>query len=145
MRELNSIVLKEYDCAPTADELFTKCEGARYVTKLDLRSSFWQIPIHEENRKYTAFLYKNKCYQHRVVPFELSTSLAAIVKCLERALGPEVEPYTMVFVDDILVVSKTLDEHIKHLSTIFHKFRQANISLNLDKCEFMKSSIQFLR
>ena len=86
---------------------------------------------------------KNKCYQHRVVPFGLSTSLAAIVKCLERALGPEVEPYTMVFVDDILVVSKTLDEHIKHLSTIFHKFRQANISLNLDKCEFIKSSIQF--
>ena len=68
MRELNSIVLKEYDCAPTADELFSKCEGARYLTKLDLRSSFWQIPIREENRKYTAFLYKNKYYQHRVVP-----------------------------------------------------------------------------
>ena len=67
----------------------------------------------------------------------LSTSLAAIVKCLERALGPEVEPYTIVFVDDNLVVSKTLDEHIEPLSTIFHKFRQANISLNLDKYEFL--------
>ena len=94
MRSLNSVVLREFDCAPPADELFAKCEGARYLTKLDLRSSFWQIPIRREDRKYTAFLYKNKCYQHKVVPFGLSTSLAAIVKCLEKALGPEVEPYT---------------------------------------------------
>ena len=61
-----------------------------------------------------------------------------------QALGSEVDPYTIVFVDDILVVSKTLDEHIEHLSAIFHKFRQANVTLNLDKCEFIKSSIQFL-
>ena len=52
-------------------------------------------------------------------------------------------PYTIVFVDDILVVS-TLDEHIEHLNTIFHKVREARISLNLDKFEFIKSSIQFL-
>ena len=136
MRNLNSVVEKDFDCAPTADELFTKCEGAKYLTKLDLTSSFWQIPIRESDRKYTAFLYKNKCYQHKVVPFGLSTSLAAIVKCLEIALGPEVEPYTMIFVDDILVISKTL-EHIINLRTIFEKFRQARISLNLDKCEFM--------
>ena len=129
---------------PNEDELFTKCEGARYLTKLDLRSSFWQIPIREEDRKFTAFLYKNKCYQHKVVPFGLSTSLAAIVKCLERTLGPEVEPYTMIFVDDILVISKTFNEHIQNLRTIFHKFRQANMSLNLNKCEFIKTSIQFL-
>ena len=144
MRSLNSVILREFDCAPPADELFAKCEGTRYLTKLDLRSSFWQIPIRREDRKYTAFLYKNKCYQHKVVPFGLSTSLAAIVKCLEKALGPEVEPYTIVFVDDILVVSKTLDEHIEHLNIIFHKFKEAHISLNLDKCEFIKSSIQFL-
>ena len=86
-----------YDCAPNADELFKKCEGARYLTKLNLRSNFWQIPIREEDKKFTAFLYKNKCYQHKVVPFGLSTSLAAIVKCLESTLGPEVEPYTMIF------------------------------------------------
>lgn len=144
MRNLNNIVEKDFDCAPTADELFTKCEGAKYLTKLDLTSSFWQIPIKEEDRKYTAFLYRNKCYQHRVVPFGLTTSLAAIVKCLERALGDEVEPYTMVFVDDILVISKTLQEHIVNLRSVFEKFRRANISLNIEKCEFMKTSIRFL-
>ena len=53
--------------------------------------------------------------RHRVVPFGLSTSLEAIVKCLERTLGPEVEPYTMIFVDDILVISETFEEHISNL------------------------------
>lgn len=101
-------------CAPTPEELFVKCEGARYLIKIDLTSSFWQIPIREEYRKYTAFLYKNKFNQHKVVPFGLSTSLAVIVKCLEVALGPEMEPYTMVFVDDIHIVSKTLEEHISN-------------------------------
>ena len=52
---------QENDCAPTADELFSKCEGERYLTKLDLRSCFWQIPIREEDRNYTAFFYKSKC------------------------------------------------------------------------------------
>ena len=115
---------QEYDCAPTADELFSKCEGARYLTKLDLRSSFWQIPIRKEYRKYTAFQYKSKCYQHRVVPFGLSTSLVAIVKCLERALGSEVDPYTIVFVDDILVVSKTLDVYKRQVNNMFRKIKK---------------------
>ena len=61
-RNLNSFVEKDFDCAPMADELFTQCEGAKYLTKLDLISSFWQIPIRVSDRKYTAFLYKNKCY-----------------------------------------------------------------------------------
>lgn len=58
MRNLNSVVEKDFDCAPTADELFTKCEGAKYLTKLDLTSSSWQISIIKSDRKYTAFMYK---------------------------------------------------------------------------------------
>lgn len=144
MRNLNNVVEKMYDCAPNAEELFAKCEGARYLTKLDLTSSFWQIPIRESDRKYTAFLYKNKTYEYNVVPFGLSTSLSAIVRCLENALGEEVSPYTMVFVDDILVVSKTIQEHVNQLRVIFEKFRVAKISLNYKKCEFLKTNIKFL-
>lgn len=144
MRNLNNLVKKEFDCAPTSEQLFIKCEGAKYMTKLDLTSSFWQIPIRRQDRKYTAFLYENKCYQHKVVPFGLATSLSAIVKCLEQALGPEVDPYTMIFVDDILVVSKSHEEHIQHLSKIFQKFRESNITLNESKCEFIKQNVRFL-
>ena len=98
----------------------------------------------EQDRKYTAFIFNNKCYQHKVVPFGLSTSLAAIVRCLERALGPEVDPYTVIFVDDILVISRTLEEQFEHLRSVFQKLRLANIKLKIHKCEFLKSQMKFL-
>lgn len=80
------------------------------MSKLDLTSSFCQIPIRPQDQKYTAFLHENKCYQRTVVPFGLSTSLAAILRCLEEALESEVDVFTMVFVDDILVMSKKKQE-----------------------------------
>lgn len=144
MRNLNTITKKSYDCAPNMEGLFNKCQGVRCMTRLDLKSGFWQIPLDKESRKYTAFLYDNKCYQFKVVPFGLVTSLAAMVRCLEHALGPEVEEFVNIFVDDILVMSKTLDEHIQHLRIVFDKLQQANLTLNQEKCEFGKSQIKFL-
>ena len=73
-RKLNSLLVPDYECARSVEELFQKCNGVKYMTKLDLTSGFWQIPIRTCDRKYTAFLYKNKCYQFKVVPFGLSTS-----------------------------------------------------------------------
>ena len=56
MRNLNTITKKCYDCAPNAENLFIKCQGVKYMSRLDLKSGFWQIPLVEESRKYTAFL-----------------------------------------------------------------------------------------
>ena len=92
--KLNSLLVPDYECARSVEELFQKCNGVKYMTKLDLTSGFWQIPIRKYDRQYTAFLYKNKCYQFKVVPFGLSTSLAAMVRCLDSGLGNEVEKYT---------------------------------------------------
>ena len=144
MRNLNSITKKCYDCAPNAENLFIKCQGVKYLSRLDLKSGFWQIPLAKESRRYTAFLYRNKCYQFRVVPFGLVTSLAAMVRCLELALGPEVEDFVSIFVDDILVISKSFEEHLEHLKIVFRKLQAANLTLNLEKCEFGKSQIKFL-
>ena len=105
---------QDYECARSVEELFQKCNGVKYMTKLDITSGFWRIPIRKCDRQYTAFLYRNRCYQFKVVPFVLSTSLAAMVRCLDSALGNEVENYTLVFVDDILCVSQTFEEHLQH-------------------------------
>ena len=72
------------------------------------------------------------------------TSLAAIIKCLELALGPEVEEFVSIFVDDILVMSKSFKEHLEHLDIVLNKLRNANLVLKQSKCEFIKSEIKFL-
>lgn len=90
-----------------------------YSKVRSIRRSFWHFPLEEESRKCTAFLYKNKSYQFKFVPFGLVTSLAAIFKCLEQALGPEVEVFISIFVDDILVVCKSSAEHLEHLNIVF--------------------------
>lgn len=143
-RKLNSILLPDYECARSTEELFQKCAGVKFMSKLDLTSGFWQIPIRKCDRKYTAFLYRNKCYQFTVVPFGLSTSLAAMVRCLDKVMGTEVEDYTLVFVDDILCVSHTFEEHLIHLKKIFKKFQDANMTINLEKSEFGKEELKFL-
>ena len=80
----------------------------------------------------------------KVVPFGLVTSLPAMVKCLELALGPEVEDFVSVFVDDILIISKSFEEHIQHLEIVFQKLKDANLALNLEKCKFGRWQIKFL-
>ena len=72
------------------------------------------------------------------------TNLAAMVRCLELALGSEVEDFVSVFVDDILVISKPFEEHLKHLDIVFSKLPQVNLVLNYKKCKFVKFQIKFL-
>lgn len=144
MRSLNSMTDKSYDRAPNPENLFNKCQGVKFMSRLDLKKGFWQIPLEKNSRKYTAFLYKNRVYQYRVVPFGLNTSLAAMVRCMERALGPEVEEFVSVFVDDVLIISKSFKEHLEHLEIVLKKLMNANLVLNREKCEFGKSNIKFL-
>lgn len=68
-RRLNSLLIPDYECARSVEELFQKCSGVKDMTKLDLTQGFWQISIRTCDHKYTAFLYKNKCYQFKVVPW----------------------------------------------------------------------------
>jgi hypothetical protein len=144
MRNLNTIVKKNYDCAPNAESLFIKCQGVKYMSRLDLTSSFWQAPLEERSRKYTAFLYRNKCYHFKVVSFGLVTSLTAVVGCLELALGPEVEEYVSVFLGYILIISRSYEEHLQHLDNVFKKLKKANLVLSKDKCEFFRPEVKFL-
>jgi hypothetical protein len=79
-----------------------------------------------------------------VVHFGLVTSLAAIVRCLEMALGPEVDDFVSVFVDDILIMSRSYEEHLEHLDIVFRKLEKANLVPNKETCEFFKTEVKFL-
>jgi len=92
----------------------------------------------------TAFLYRGRNYQFRVLPFGLTYSDAEFQKILDNVLGPEVFQFTAVYVDDIHITCTSFEEHIYHLEKIFERFDQFNVTVNLQKSQFLRSQIIFL-
>ena len=82
-RKLNDIMINDYECAEPTEVLFQRSGGSKTMSTMDLTSIFWQIPLAEESKKYTAFLHEGKCYEFCVTPFSLKTSTAALVIALD--------------------------------------------------------------
>lgn len=107
----------------------------RVLSGLDTNISSWQIPPSPEFREYTAFLYREKCHELNFTPFGLKTRTAALVRGLDKVLK-SLNEFITSYVDDLLVASDSEEEHLYHLELIQERFKEYNITLNFNKCEF---------
>ena len=107
-------------------------------------SSFWQVPLKQECREFTAFMHEGRCYRFTVTPFGLSTSSAALTRGLDVALEEEVKKNTIIYVDDCLCYSNNIQTHLNHLETLLNNLNKANITVNLTKSQFFRREISFL-
>lgn len=112
------------------------------MTTLDLTSSFRQIPLKEESKKFTAFRVEGQCYEFNVTPFGLKTCSAALIRGLSIVLQG-LDDYVINFVDDLLVICKSFEEHLGHLENLFEKFRDNNMTLSFKKSNFAKRKTEF--
>lgn len=142
-RFINKLIVPDHDCAQSTEVLFQRCGKSKYMSSLDLTASFWQVPLHPESRKYTAFMHEGKTYQFTVTPYGLSTSLASLIRTLDLILK-ETENFTINFVDDILCLSNSVPSHLMHLKSLFEVFRKNNMTLNFKKSKFFREEIDFL-
>ena len=143
-RRLNSITIPENDVPPRIDDILLNFYGAKYFSSIDFTASYWQIELHPEDRKYTGFLFNSCSYVFQRVAFGLKNSGAALIRCLDDILGPELKKCLTVYVDDILVASSTFPEHLTQLSLLFETLLKANVSINLSKSQFCCKEIKFL-
>lgn len=143
-RKINTRIIPDRECPPNIDDILTKFQGAKYLSSIDLTAGYWQCSLKRECREVTAFLYRGRNYQFQVLPFGLINSVAEFQKMMDKVLGPEVLQFTAVYVDDIHVASTTFREHIQRLETIFQRFNQFNVKINLGKSHFLRNSIVFL-
>ncbi|KMQ90526.1 reverse ribonuclease integrase [Lasius niger] len=143
-REVNKRMANDHDQPPTIDEVFRRIGDKKYFTTLDVAKAFWQIPLKEESKKYTGFKFDNQTYVFKRLPFGLKTAGASFTRAMQRAMGDECDPFTIVYLDDILIASSSLEEHVFHVNYILERLKRVGFRLNRDKCEFVKTEIRFL-
>jgi hypothetical protein len=123
-RALNDISTKDKYPLPRIDELLDRLHGAKYFSSIDLASGYWQIPIDQESQEKTAFRTPFGSYEFSVMPFGLSNAPATFQRLMNSILATEMHEFVLVYLDDILVFSKSPEEHAKHLRRVLLKLRE---------------------
>jgi len=142
-RRLNKRIAGDTYPLPHIEDLLTKTSEARVFSKIDLVSGFHQIPVHEEDQHYLAFTALDDSYTYCYVPFGLNIAPALFTRALNRALV-RCQEYTAVYVDDILVYSASIDEHLTHLSQVFESLGKANFRVSMKKSTLGVDTIMYL-
>ena len=113
--------------------------GAKYFSKIDLRSGYHQFRIHPDDIYKTAFNTRYGHFEWLVLPFGLTNAPASFMALMQEILQPFLDDFVIVFLDDILIYSKSLEEHQIHLRKVLSVLRQQQLYGKLEKCEWIKS------
>ena len=135
-RELNKLTVKNRYPLPRIDDLFDQLQGASWFSKIDLRSGYHQMRVREADIEKTAFRTRYGHYEFVVMPFGLTNAPAAFMDLMNRVCGPMLDRSVIVFIDDILVYSKTKEEHEVHLREVLETLRGKKLYAKFSKCEF---------
>ena len=141
---MNAVTVKIRYPMPVVDELLDELAGAQFFTKLDLRSGYHQIHMVEADECKTAFHTHSGHYEFRVMPFGLTAAPATFQSAMNMVFAPVIRKYVLVFVDDILVYSKTLAEHKEHLRAVFKLLTENQLYVKKSKCSFEQRSLEYL-
>ena len=156
-RELNKLTVKNRYPLPRIDDLFDKLHGAQYFTSLDAASGFHQILLKPDDRPKTAFRTPFGHYQFKVLPFGLTNAPATFQAVMNRLFdqahfaadgtshaGELLSDFVLVFVDDILIFSKTAEDHARHLRTVFELLRKEKLQIKPSKCVWGQTELPYL-
>ena len=143
-RGLNAITVKNKYPLPRVDELFDRLHGARYFSKLDLRSGYWQIRVREEDVHKTAFRSRYGSYEWLVLPMGLTNAPATFMHLMNQIFREYLDQFVIVFLDDVLIYSRTLAEHRRHVRLALDVLRKHQLFAKDSKCEFFRDHIDFL-
>ncbi|GBG60205.1 hypothetical protein CBR_g3449 [Chara braunii] len=142
-RGLNAITVKNAEPLPRIDDLLDRVQGCKYFSKIDLKSGYHQIEVHPDDQYKTAFRTRYGHYEFIVMPFGLTNVPATFQRCMNDLFRPWLDKFVVVYLDDILVFSKTLQEHQGHLRQVLEKLREANFKNNAKKCEWAKTQVLY--
>lgn len=170
-RQINENIEDDVEGPPIIAELMQRFHDCKFLSKIDLRNSYWQVKLHIDSRPLNAFRFNSKMYQWVRVPFGIKTAGSALIRAFTIALQTplpydfkflttfeknderedlalekpfEIEKNSITYVDDTAIATKTFKRHIQILQIIFSKLMQNNFTIKIDKSQFFESEILFL-
>ncbi|KAK8584246.1 hypothetical protein V6N12_068492 [Hibiscus sabdariffa] len=141
---LKKLTIKNKYPIPLIADLFDQLGGARWFTKLNLRSRYYQVRIAAGNKPKIACVTRYGSYELLSMPFGVTNSLATFYTLMNKVLQPFLDQFIVVYLDDIVIYSKTLVEHVEHLRQVFEVLRQNKLYVKKEKCLFSQKEVPFL-
>ena len=143
-KKLNAVTIRNSYPLPLISDIIERVRGAKFFTKLDLRSAYNLIRIREGDEYKTAFRTKYGHFEYLVMPFGLRNAPATFQSFINSILRPYLEKFVILYLDDILIFSDSLENHINHVRTILKTLLDNNLYAKLKKCEFHQPKVEFL-
>ena len=143
-RRVNEVTKKDSNPLPRIDSTLDALVGARWFSTLDLTNGYWQVEMEPGDKEKTAFCLDSSLWQFKVMPFGLCNAPATFTRLMERVLHGLVGHGVLVYLDDIVVYSKTESEGLKLLRKVLQRLREAKLKLSPKKCQLFKTKTSFL-
>jgi hypothetical protein len=143
-KAFNKATVKNRYPLPHIDDLFDRLSGAKVLSRIDLRSGYYQIRIAEGDEKKTACRTRYGSYEFLVMPFGLTNALATFCTLKNDIFREWLDDFVVVYIDDILIYSNSLEKHAEHLHKVFQRLRENKLYAKLKKCEFGVTEVDFL-
>ncbi len=141
-RRLNALTQADVFPIPRLDDVTDRMLGCKWFSKFDLKDAFHQVPVKVEDQQKTAFICQGQLYEYLKMPFGLKNSPACFQRNIQNVIG-DCE-YAMPYLDDIIVHSRTEEEHIGHLASVLEKMSRYRLHCKLVKCEFFQPKVKYL-
>ena len=143
-RKVNDLTIKDAHPIPRIDDTLDALSGSRWFSTLDLTSGYWQVEMEEADKEKTAFSTYRGLFQFKVMPFGLANAPSTFQRLMELALSDLHWKTCLVYLDDIIIFSRTVEDHFSRLAEVFQRLRDAGLKLKPSKCKLLRTSVKYL-
>lgn len=145
MQEVNSFTEKSAYPLPQISGILSRLPKANFITSLDLKDAYWQVPLEEKSREKTAFTVPGRpLYQFKVMPFGLCNAASTMSQLMDKVVPPHLRNEVFVYLDDLLIISPCFESHLEVLREIALQIKRAGLTINVNKSHFCMQRVRYL-
>ncbi len=144
-RKLNALIKRNRYLLSLIDETLARIQDSRYLTRLNIIVAFNKLRMHSSSEDLTIFIISFDFYKYHVMPFELTNGSTFYQHYMNDVLFDYLHQFCQIYLDDIIIYSKTLKKHKRHVRLVLHRLRETDLQMNINKCKFHVQKIFFLK